>query len=188
MLGKTHGSLHGFGQLPLWGGEQLAVNTTLVCPLRRNGTPQPGAATTGEAQLRTACARKLQKYHELLVSRRCRLAILDLEVRFRWSEEAGNFIRLLAKAKARAVPPVVHPAAKAASINGWTGTCILSDVAQRTFAATLLELPVDDAGAVDGDEAVLEAVLGDTWLMEAPLPSRLAWVRLLLLPEGSPAR
>ena len=158
--------------LPLWGGAQLAVDTTLVCPVRRNGTPQPGAATTDGAQLRTARTRKEQKYHELLASRRCRLVVLALEVGGRWSEEAVSFVRLLAKAKARTVPLLVRPAAKAAFFHRWTG--ILAVAAQRAFAATLLELPVDDAGGVDGDEPVLEAVLGDARLIEAPLPSRLA--------------
>ena len=37
-----------------------------------------------------------------------------------------------------------------------------------------VELPVDDAGCVDGDVPVLEEVLGDARLLEAPLPSRLA--------------
>ena len=36
--------------LPLWGGAQSAVDTTLVCPIRRNGTPQPGAATRDGTQ------------------------------------------------------------------------------------------------------------------------------------------
>ena len=83
-----------------------------------------------------------------------------------------SFGRLLAKAKARTVPLLVRPAAKATFIHRWTG--ILSVAAKRTFSDTLQELPVDDAGGVDGDEPVLEAVLGDARLIEAPLPSRLA--------------
>ena len=54
----------------------------------------------------------------------------------------------------------------------WTG--ILAVAAQRALAATLLELPVDDAEGVDGEEPVLEDVLGDARLVEAPVPSRLA--------------
>ena len=158
--------------LPLWGGAQLAVDTTLVCPVRRNGTPQPGAATTDGTQLQTARTRKEQRYHELLASRRCRLVVMALEVGGRWSEEAVRFVRLLAKAKARSVPQLVRSAAKAAFLHRWTG--ILAVAAQRAFAATLLELPVDDAGGVDGEEPVLEEVLGDARLLEAPLPSRLA--------------
>ena len=98
--------------------------------------------------------------------------MLPIEVGGRWSEEAVRFIRLLAKAKARTVPALVRAAAKAAFLHRWTG--ILAVAAQRALAATLLELPVDDAGAVDGDMPVLEEVLGDARLVEAPLPSRLA--------------
>ena len=155
--------------LPLWGGAQLAVDTTLVCPVRRNGTPQPGAATTDGTQLGTARTRKEVKYRELLASRRCRLVVLAIEVGGRWSEEAVRFIRLLAKAKARTVPALVRAAAKAAFLHRWTGI-----LAVAALAATLLELPVDDAEAVDGDMRVLEEVLGDARLVEAPLPSRLA--------------
>jgi len=158
--------------LPLWGGAQLAVDTTLVCPVRRNGTPQPGAATTDGTQLRAARARKERKYHELLASRRCRLVVLALEVGGRWSEEAVRFVRLLAKAKARTVPPLMRSAAVAAFFHRWTG--IMAVAAQRALAATLLELPVDDAEGVDGDTPALEEVLGDGRLLEAPLPSRLA--------------
>ena len=90
------------------GGAQLEVDPTLVCPVRRTGTPQPGAATTDGTQLGTARTRKEVKYRELLASRRCRLVVLAIEVGGRWSEEAVRFIRLLAKAKARthAVTPL----------------------------------------------------------------------------------
>ena len=98
--------------------------------------------------------------------------MLALEVGGRWSEEAVRFVRLLAKAKARTVPQLIRSAAKAAFFHRWTG--ILAVAAQRALVATLLELPVEDAGGVDGDVPVLEEVLGDASLMEAPLPSRLA--------------
>ncbi len=158
-------------RLPLWGGAQLAVDTTLVSPVRRNGQPQPRAAAEDGAQLRTARARKEGKYRELLQSRRCRLVVLALEVGGRWSKVAVDFVRLLAKAKARTVPELLRPAAKAAFLHRWTG--ILAVAAQRSLAATLLELPVDDAEGVDGDLPPLEDVLGDARLLEAPAPSRL---------------
>ena len=77
--------------LPLWGGAQLAVDTTLVSPVRRNGTPQPNAASADGAQLRTARRRKEQKYAELLQARRCRLVVMAIEVGGRWSDEALKF-------------------------------------------------------------------------------------------------
>ena len=157
--------------LPLWGGAQLAVDTTLVSPVRRTGTPQPGAATTDGVQLQRARRRKETKYYELLQSRRCRLVVLTLEVGGRWSEEAVTFVRLLAKAKARTVPQLLRTAAQAAFVHRWTG--MLAVAAQRSLAATLLELPVDDAEGVDGDQPVLEDVLVDARLVEAPIPSRM---------------
>ena len=76
------------------------MDTTLVSPIRWNGTPQPHTDTTDGVQLQTSSARKEQKYRELLQSRRCHLVVLALEVGGRWSKEAAAFVRLLAKAKA----------------------------------------------------------------------------------------
>ena len=40
--------------LPLFGGAQLAVDTTLVAPLSRDGRPHPRCATVDGAQLQVA--------------------------------------------------------------------------------------------------------------------------------------
>ena len=56
-------------------------------------------------------------------------------------------------------------------MNGWLG--LLSVAAQRAFAATLLELPVDRAEAVDGEPPHLEDVLAHARLLAGPAPSRL---------------
>ncbi len=55
----------------------------------------------------------------------------------------------LAKAKARTVPTILRPSVRAAYFHRWTG--MLAVAAQRALAATLLELPVDDAEGVDGE-------------------------------------
>jgi hypothetical protein len=159
--------------LPLWGGAQLAVDTPLVCPVRRNGAPQPGAATTAGKQLQTARRRKEQKYHELVASRRCRLVVLVLEVGAGGARRPYVSCAWWPRPRPVTIPQPVRSAAKAASLHRWTG--ILAVAAHRVFAATLLELPVEDARAVDGDMTVLEEVLGDARLIEAPLPGRLAW-------------
>ncbi len=156
--------------LPLYGGAQLAVDATLVSPVRRDGTAQPNAATEDGAQLTQARGRKERKYRELLASRRCRLVVLAVEVGGRWSEEATKFVQQLAKAKARTVPTILRPSVRAAYFHRWTG--MLAVAAQRALAATLLELPVDDAEGVDGDPPVLEEVLLDSRRLEPPLPSR----------------
>ena len=44
--------------LPLWSGAQLAVDTTLVCPLRRDGSAQPRAANEDGACANRSRGRK----------------------------------------------------------------------------------------------------------------------------------
>ena len=156
----------------LWGGAQLAVDTTLISPVRRNGTPQPGADTEDGVQLQTARRRKELRYRELVQSRRCRLVVLALKVGGRWSDDAVSFVRLLAKAKARTVPQLLRSSARGAFFHRWSG--ILAVAAQRALAATLLELPVDCAGAVDGDLPALDDVLAGARLAEPQVPSRMA--------------
>jgi len=51
--------------LPLWNGAQLAVDTTLVCPLDWNGVPLGRAADTDGAQLTEARRNKEETYSEL---------------------------------------------------------------------------------------------------------------------------
>ena len=148
----------------------MAVDATLVSPIRRNGQPHPRADEADGRRLATARRKKEDKYAELLRSCRCRLVLLGMEVGGRWSEEALRFIRLLAKAKSRAYPQLLRASARAAWASRWTG--LLAVAAQRAFARTLLALPVDEAN-VDGEEAFLEDVLHEARLVEPPLPSRL---------------
>ena len=93
--------------LPLFGGAQLAVDTTLVSPLRGDGSPHRGAAERDGVALVAARRRKERTYPDLMAPRsRARLVLLAVEVGGRWSLEALTFIRLLAKGKgeARAKP------------------------------------------------------------------------------------
>ena len=48
--------------LPLFGGAQLAIDTTLVCALRRGGNPTHNAANEDGAALRRARQRKVRTY------------------------------------------------------------------------------------------------------------------------------
>ena len=88
-----------------------------------------------------------------------------MEVGGRWSEEAATFVRLLAKAKARAFPSILRRSLQLAYQQRWTG--LLAVAAQRALASTLLELPVDEAAA-DGEEVWVEEVLREARLLEAP--------------------
>ena len=74
--------------LPLFHGAQLAVDTTLVSPLRRDGTPHPRCANVDCAALDTARRRKETTYPELHGRNgRTRLVVLGAEVGGRWSDE-----------------------------------------------------------------------------------------------------
>ncbi len=77
---------------------------------------------------------------------------------------------MLAKSKARSCPRLLRKSAQLAYTNRWMG--MLAVAAQRAFAATLLELPVDEA-AMEGEDPFLEDVLHEARMVEAPLPSRL---------------
>jgi len=124
--------------LPLFHGSQLAVDTTLVSALRRNGQARPGADLRDGVALQAASRRKRETYPELCGSgARARLVVLGLEVGGRWRKEASVFLRLLAHARARAEPPLLRQAAQMAWQRRWMG--ILACAASRSFAASLLE-------------------------------------------------
>ena len=92
--------------LALFGGVQLAIDTTLVSPLHADGTARPGAARNDGVALRVARRRKERRYPEISGhNNRCRLVVLAGEVGGRWSDETRTFIRSLARCKARSEPP-----------------------------------------------------------------------------------
>ena len=153
--------------LALFHGAQLAVDTTLVSPVGRDGTARvqahliPGAALTAAAQ-----RKRRYVYPELRTAARCRLVIIALEIGGRWSDEAADFIRRVASARARRDSRAVA----AAYAHRWVG--IASVAAQRALASSLLELPVSEDG-VDGEEADCPTVLAEASWEEPPAPSRL---------------
>ena len=125
--------------LPLWGGVQLAVDTTLVSALRGDGNPRRGAATRDGVALSEARRDKERTYPELVgPGARARLVVLALEVGGRWSPEATDFVSQLAKAKARSEPFLVRRRMEQAWRLRWTG--LLACAAARSFAASLLGL------------------------------------------------
>ena len=90
------------GRLTLWRGAQLAIDTTLVSPLRRDGTARARAANHDGAALEDARRRKEATYPELSgEGGRARLVVLAAEVGGgRWSVETAQFLTALAKARA----------------------------------------------------------------------------------------
>ena len=122
--------------LALWGGAQLAVNTTLVSPLTRAGEPRRRAGCFAAAALHHARKAKERTYPELFRNSRCRLVVLGIEVGGRWSEEAAAFITNLARAKTRDTPAPLRHAATTSLISRWTA--FLTHAALSAFAASLL--------------------------------------------------
>ena len=99
--------------LTLWQGAQLAIDTTLVSPLRRDGSPRRGAARRAGVALEEARRRKETTYPQLVgEGGRARLVVLAAETGGRWSDETAHFLRSLAKAKAESVPVLLQNASE----------------------------------------------------------------------------
>ena len=123
--------------LPCFGGAQLAVDVTLRCALTRTGEPHPHAADVDGAVLVKARHDKETTYPELINSGRCRLVVVAIETGGRWSDEAVEFIRLLACAKAQEVPSYMWWPTTLAWQRRWTR--MLSTACSLSFAASLVE-------------------------------------------------
>ena len=156
--------------LPLWGGAQLAVDTTLVSALDSAGQPRRQQRSTSGAALRIAGRAKERTYPELLRAERCRLVVLGIELGGRWSSEAAQFVRMLARSRARSAPHVLRSGATAAYVSSWSA--LLSFAAAGAVAASLLALPLGNAANVDGAALDLSDVLAETF-SAPPLASRL---------------
>ena len=124
--------------LPLFHGAQLAVDTTMVSPLRRDGSHHPRCADISGAALTAARRRKEATYPELHVwNGRTRLVVLGAEVGGRWSDESAGFVRHLANAKARGEPPVLRGRAQQAWMHRWSS--LLACSAAKALALSLME-------------------------------------------------
>ena len=144
--------------LPLFGGAQLAVDTTLVSPLHADRSPHRHAADSDGAVLATARRRKERTYPELVgPESRARLVVLALETGGRWSDEALAFVRLLARAKVRSEPRILKKRVEQAWRLRWLS--MLGCAAARALAASLLELR--SSGGVDGPTPLSHEVEGD---------------------------
>ena len=126
--------------LPLYGGAQLAVDTTLVSALRTDGSARRRAAQQDGVASEAARLRKVRTYPELGgPHRRAHLVVLALEVEGRWSCETQAFITQLARAKARNETHLMRRRVEQAWRLRWGS--ILACAAARAVASTMLELP-----------------------------------------------
>ena len=124
--------------LTLFGGAQLAIDTTLVSPLHRDGTARRRAAHVNGAALEVARRRKERTYPELAGDQgRARLVVLAAEVGGRWNTETAQFISALAKARSTSVPEFLQARVEAAWIRRWSA--ILACSAARAFSLSLLD-------------------------------------------------
>ena len=144
--------------LTLWHGAQLAIDTTLLSPLRRDGSARPTAADHDGAALDDARRHKERTYPELSGDgRRARLVVLAAEVGGRWSVETANFWVSLAEAKALDSPYVLQGRVQQAFIRRWSA--LLACSAVRAFSASVLDRsPVPGLGVIPlVNEAVRDA-------------------------------
>ena len=145
--------------LPLWGGAQLAVDTTLVSPLTRAGHPRMRGGQYRGTALRDARRNKERTYPELLRDRRCRLVVLGIEVGGRWSDEAAIFLRLLAHTKARQAPALLRHSLTNALIHRWSA--MLTHAAMHAFAASLLDQDLSGCHNLDGNTPSISEILAE---------------------------
>ena len=131
--------------LLLWNGAQLAVDTTIVSPLTRDAVPRS--------------RHDFSRPVAFLRSSRCRLVVVGVEVGGRWSTETADFLRQLARAKARDAPAALRLAYQAALVHRWSG--FLTAAAMQAFAASLSVLPSAGLSCLDGPAPALSDVLAD---------------------------
>ena len=123
--------------LTLWHGAQLAIDTTLVSPLRRDGSARARATDHDGAVLVEARRRKERTYPELSgEGGRARLVGLVAEVGG-WSGETAKFLAALADAKAQSCPFILQNRVKAAFVRRWSA--VLACSAARAFTESLLD-------------------------------------------------
>ena len=122
--------------LPLFHGAQLAVDTTIVSAVKRDGTPRPRAAHTDSVAIDHARRLKERTYPELSGEHgRARLVVFAMEVGGRWSSEAYSFVRQLAEAKARGEPELLRKVVTRAWQHRWIS--VLSIACQRAITDSL---------------------------------------------------
>ena len=144
--------------LPAFHGAQLAIDTTLVSPLRADGEPHRRCSDVDGAASEAARRRKEGTYPELSGNQgRAKLIVLAGETGGRFSEETQTFIRLLARAKTRSVPEPLRTRARQSWAHRWGS--LLACAAARALASSLLNRR-GQSGA-DGDVPCDAEVLGD---------------------------
>jgi hypothetical protein len=150
----------------------VAVDCTLVSPLRRSGEARPRAHKEAGAALADSLQRKRNRYPELVVpGTRCKLVFAGMEVGGRWAEEGYNFVGLLAAARARDAPATLKGSVYVKWQRRWLN--LLAVAGMRAFADTLLTGSARSTEAYEGARPTLGQLLGDEPHEEETTASRL---------------
>ena len=105
--------------LPLSGGCQLAVDTTLVCALHCDGSPHIGAADVDGVVLQAARRRKEEPVLNWCPRTRARLVVLVVEVGGQMVRETRSFLAQFAKGRSRVEPRFLRRRAEQAWRMRW---------------------------------------------------------------------
>ena len=157
------------GGLPLYGGRTIVGDATLRSPLSGAGCARFGAATQDGATFPRAREDKAATYWELLTeAARARVVFLTLasEVGGRFSAEAVDLVRQLARHRASEQPPPLRRSFHVILWRRWWG--MLSIAVQRAVACNLQgsAWPLVRAFPLPDLEELLTC-------LESPIPSRL---------------
>ena len=98
--------------LPVFHGAQLAIDATLVSPLRADDEPRRRCPAEDGAALTFARRRKERTYPELTGGRGRAKFVVGEETGFRFTEVTQTFLRLLAGARARSTPEPLRARAR----------------------------------------------------------------------------
>ena len=154
--------------LALWGGAQLAVDTTLVSPVTSAGAPRrsalPALHPLSRAKPRSAPTQSSDSLRDASLSSSLSSSVAAGALKL---PPLSDFSRASARAPPR-LPPAVPVSAFAAR---WSA--LLSFAAARAFAASLLSLPLGGTTNVDGEPPLLSDILAES-SFEPPLASRMA--------------
>ena len=123
--------------LPVEHGIPMAVDATMVSPLRTDGRPHPRASEQAGVALERGRRAKETTYPELLQSSRLRLLTAGIETGGRLSIEGLDFLSKLAAHKTGSEPPALRASAARAWRSRWV--TMISVVSQDALAATLVD-------------------------------------------------
>ena len=121
--------------LPLFHGIPLCCDATLVSPLKADGQPAHRSDAVPGSALVEAERRKRRTYWELASGRHARLLVLGNEIGGRWSEDALAILPLLAEARARSAPRLLHGQIRGALVARWSA--MIAVTVQDAVAAGL---------------------------------------------------